>query len=430
MPPVSGSVRFEQGDGNPLGDVTVTVSLRGIMPGLHGFHVHQFGDVRSLANFDTMGYHFVPMCNPPDMVVGPDGALAPTDGGCKDDQVHGLPPSQRRQPGDMGNIQAVGADGSVEVTLTIGQQKMSLSDPLRSVVGRVVVVHKLVDDGLQPYGNAGGPEAYGVIGIGRTGSGTGDDNNAKAPLLPKVTRAICVFEQRAEDPQQPQLEPPASGSVLLTLLEPQQPDTVHVQARLFGLEPSSEHSFHFHTFGDMTVGFTELGQIYSSAAINIEHLSVNSRRVAMLDSEYSADTLAQHVGRSLTIHSGRTASSPTIAAAVCGVANPHAVMSTQQASAEHASSSGVGVGVIVLVAFASLVSLSTIAICLAYYLGLPLSCCDRVCPCLAPRKESRYVSHTGAASPQPPPPPPPLRDIPPSRSKEPPRVHQKLSEHV
>ena len=180
---VSGTVVFEQAANNPLADVTVTVRIRGLRPGQHGFHVHQNGDVRETTDLSTMAAHFVPFCVPPEVEVNPDGTVQNATNGCKNDQIHGLPPSVQRQPGDMGNI-LVAADGSVTQSLTIGQGKMSLTDSMRSIVGRTVLVHSERDDGSQPYGNAGVPEAYGVIGLASTAA----LNNAQAPQLPPVTK--------------------------------------------------------------------------------------------------------------------------------------------------------------------------------------------------------------------------------------------------
>ena len=58
---VTGSVIFEQ-DTN-LGNMTVIVDITGLTAGLHGFHVHQYGDVRETSTLDTMAAHFVPMCS-------------------------------------------------------------------------------------------------------------------------------------------------------------------------------------------------------------------------------------------------------------------------------------------------------------------------------------------------------------------------------
>ena len=186
--PVSGWVRFEQDETDPLADVTVRINVTGLPAGEHGFHVHQYGDVRSTSDLSTMAAHFVPFCIPPE--VAPGGGTQ-QEGGCEQDQRHGIPPSVTRQPGDMGNI-VVGASRTVQQTLTIGQQKMSLSHELRSIVGRTVVFHSLRDDGSQPYGNAGAPQAYGVIGMARPTVGAA--NAALAPTVPKVDKLIFPEE--------------------------------------------------------------------------------------------------------------------------------------------------------------------------------------------------------------------------------------------
>ena len=62
---VFGSVIFEQQ--TALGDVTVRVEIEGLRPGFHGFHVHQYGDVRSTSDLSTMSAHFVPYCAPPNI---------------------------------------------------------------------------------------------------------------------------------------------------------------------------------------------------------------------------------------------------------------------------------------------------------------------------------------------------------------------------
>ena len=114
---VSGSVVFEQL--TPLGDVTVRVDIRGLRPGKHGFHVHQFGDVRSTSDLSTMSAHFVPFCAPPS--IDENGQQT---GGCENDQVHGFPPSARRQPGDMGNI-TVRPNGTVEARAVVESRDLA-----------------------------------------------------------------------------------------------------------------------------------------------------------------------------------------------------------------------------------------------------------------------------------------------------------------
>ena len=177
---ISGTVKFEQSESAPLGDMTVTYNITGLPAGQKGFHVHQFGDTRVTDTLATMDAHFVPFCLPPEM--DPTTGEPPA-GGCEDDSVHGLPPSPRRQPGDMGNIEADN-NGVAAATDTIGQGKMSLTDSMRSIVGRVVVIHSKQDIGGTTeeclglgrtatecdvdltYGAAGLPLAYGVIGLG------------------------------------------------------------------------------------------------------------------------------------------------------------------------------------------------------------------------------------------------------------------------
>lgn len=219
---ILGTVKFEQSESAPLGDITVTYSITGLPAGQKGFHVHQFGDTRVTDTLATMDAHFVPFCIPPEM--DPTTGEPPAGASCQDDSVHGLPPSPKRQPGDMGNIEADN-NGVAAATETIGQGKMSLTDSMRSIVGRVVVIHSKQDLGGNlaecrglgrtetecdvdlTYGAAGLPLAYGVIGIGKR-----DGNKAQAPTLPKVNKIACTFEA----------SPTASvvGQALLTLQEP------------------------------------------------------------------------------------------------------------------------------------------------------------------------------------------------------------------
>merc|ERR1711894_650891 len=129
---VNGVVHFNQeGDG----PVSVSGSISGLAPGLHGFQVHQFG-------YNT------------------DGAEhgAPTD--CKGE----------RHAGDLGNVEA-SADGVA--ALDIKDSLFSLSGD-RSIIGRTMVIHADVDDLgkgghnlSKATGNAGGRLACGVIGLAK-----------------------------------------------------------------------------------------------------------------------------------------------------------------------------------------------------------------------------------------------------------------------
>ena len=162
-------------------------------------------------------------------------------------------------------------------------------------------VHSERDDGSQPYGNAGGPEAYGVIGLASTPES--GQNLAQAPTVPHVTKVICTFEGQSASPTNPTIDgQPAStgtitGSALLQLLEPDEPGVVRMQARLMGLPSGSTHSFHFHAWGDMTVGLlgTGLGAIYAERAIVVESVHVNAQGFGLFDERFATDSLLQHV---------------------------------------------------------------------------------------------------------------------------------------
>ncbi|XP_055629808.1 uncharacterized protein LOC129770774 isoform X2 [Toxorhynchites rutilus septentrionalis] len=148
------AIAFLQGTSGVLGNITLSqpsctepvfieVSVIGLTPGKHGFHIHEKGDLS-------------------------DGC-ASTGGHYNPDKVsHGAPEDQVRHVGDLGNIVANEA----------GIAKTSFSDTVvslfgaRSVLGRAIVVHSGVDDlGKTNHpdslktGNAGGRVACGVIGV-------------------------------------------------------------------------------------------------------------------------------------------------------------------------------------------------------------------------------------------------------------------------
>ncbi|KAJ6384398.1 hypothetical protein OIU78_027666 [Salix suchowensis] len=123
---VKGTINFTQeGDG----PTTVTGSLCGLKPGLHGFHVHALGDTTN--GCMSTGPHFNP--------VGKE---------------HGAPTDENRHAGDLGNV-TVGDDGTA--TFTIIDNQIPLTGP-HSIVGRAVVVHADPDDlgkgnlSISPYG--------------------------------------------------------------------------------------------------------------------------------------------------------------------------------------------------------------------------------------------------------------------------------------
>jgi Cu-Zn family superoxide dismutase len=131
-----GTVWFTAGPGG----VTVKATIKGLAPGSHGFHVHEFGDCTA-PDAASAGGHFNPKGAP-----------------------HGAPTDAAHHAGDLGNIQAA-ADGTA--TLEWKDPAMKLDGP-EGVIGHAVIVHANPDDlKTQPTGNAGGRVGCGVIGIAK-----------------------------------------------------------------------------------------------------------------------------------------------------------------------------------------------------------------------------------------------------------------------
>ena len=123
----------------------------GVGGGLHGFHVHEFGDCSSPDAMSTGG-HFNPTGMP-----------------------HAAPTAGKRHVGDLGNIEA-NADGVA--TLDIIDPAMTFAGPT-SIIGRGLIVHAKADDlKSQPAGAAGDRVACGVIGV------------AKATMAPAPAPAV------------------------------------------------------------------------------------------------------------------------------------------------------------------------------------------------------------------------------------------------
>lgn len=131
---ISGTLKLtEDAKGlNIAGDIT------GLSPGLHGFHLHEFGDCSDQGM--AAGGHYNPKGNAHGNVL-------------KDGQAHA-------HAGDMGNIKAE-ADGTAHIDLTI--PGLSLSGGKLNAAGRALIVHEKGDDFTQPVGNAGGRVACGAI---------------------------------------------------------------------------------------------------------------------------------------------------------------------------------------------------------------------------------------------------------------------------
>ncbi|XP_033127259.1 superoxide dismutase [Cu-Zn]-like [Anneissia japonica] len=138
---VKGVINFEQADADSA--VKVSGEVTGLIPGQHGFHIHEFGDYTS--GCSSAGSHFNPF-----------------------GKTHGGPEDEIRHVGDLGNCVA-DESGIAKVDLTDNLLKLT---GIHSIIGRSVVVHADVDDlgkgGHEQSlttGNAGGRLACGVIGI-------------------------------------------------------------------------------------------------------------------------------------------------------------------------------------------------------------------------------------------------------------------------
>ncbi len=137
----SGVITFSKAEG---GGVRVEGEVRGLTPGPHGFHIHEFGDVSS-PDAMSAGGHFNPMM-----------------------AEHGAPNAGagKRHEGDLGNIEA-SPRGIAKVDYV--DPNLSFAGP-GSIIGRSVIVHEKADDHkTQPTGNAGGRVAAGVIGVAKPG---------------------------------------------------------------------------------------------------------------------------------------------------------------------------------------------------------------------------------------------------------------------
>lgn len=134
---VSGSLVLVDNDGTGL---RVKGEIRGLAPGLHGFHVHEYGDCTDTAAVSAGG-HFNP-----------------------GNTAHGGPMDAHHHAGDLGNIEA---DTSGVARIDRIFSGLSLRGD-NSVAGRSVVVHAKDDDlKSQPAGNSGNRIGCGVIGLSK-----------------------------------------------------------------------------------------------------------------------------------------------------------------------------------------------------------------------------------------------------------------------
>ena len=121
---IKGTIEFKEISNK----IEIIVSIEGLSPGYHGFHIHEAGDLTQSCK--SACAHF-----------NPEG------------KNHGGPTDKERHVGDLGNIYA---DKNGKVKQKIYDNKIKLSGK-NSIIGRCVVIHEKADDlgkgGLDSKGN-------------------------------------------------------------------------------------------------------------------------------------------------------------------------------------------------------------------------------------------------------------------------------------
>ena len=136
-------------DGKDAGSVTLTqtprgvllaLSVKGLPPGEHAFHVHAVGKCEP--PFDSAGGHF-----------NPDG------------HKHGMLAAEGAHAGDMPNLHIpAGGELTVEVLNTSITLEKGKPNSVFDTDGSAIVIHAGKDDySTDPTGNAGGRIACGVV---------------------------------------------------------------------------------------------------------------------------------------------------------------------------------------------------------------------------------------------------------------------------
>jgi len=129
----SGTVHFQDlADGS----TEVTVDLKNVPAGVHGFHIHEGSSCADDAK--AAGGHFNPTSMP-----------------------HAAPDAVSHHSGDFGNVTA---DEKGEVHTTFVTHSATVAAGTTSVIGHAVVLHANADDlTTQPSGNAGARIACGIV---------------------------------------------------------------------------------------------------------------------------------------------------------------------------------------------------------------------------------------------------------------------------
>ena len=130
---LKGTAKFEAVSGG----VQVALDVTGAPAGKHGAHIHQNADC-SAKDGKSAGDHFNP-----------------------GEHEHGLPPTEHRHLGDLGNLE-VGKDGTGHLEITIPGANLTPGDKM-SFLDRGIIIHEKIDNGGQPSGNAGNRIGCGEI---------------------------------------------------------------------------------------------------------------------------------------------------------------------------------------------------------------------------------------------------------------------------
>jgi Cu/Zn superoxide dismutase len=234
-------------------------------------------------------------------------------------------------------------DSGCAATKTLLQEKMSLSNGLRSVVGRSVAIHlredKVTTVTEHGLGDAGPAIAYGTVGIvapgaalpgsTATSSSTADTNLASPPSVPAPEKTVCIFRTNVGTALNKDMAGKAIIAIDLAKKLTGAADYCNMRVEMTGLL-TGVRSFHFHQHGDLRYGMTTdstlktmlIGPIHNSDKLTVKEWNVQSTTPSIFETSCTLGDVSELIGRSLTVHEGADASTPTIAMAVCGLANP------------------------------------------------------------------------------------------------------------
>lgn len=135
---INGTIHFMPA----AGGVAYTAEAHGLPPGMHGYHIHLYGDCSSA-----------------------DGKSAGTHFNLKGSSLH-PPKAIKRITGNLGNLDA---DASGDATAK-GTLKGASLTGTKAIIGHSVIIHEKANDPSQPpIGAAGSRLACGVIGIAEAG---------------------------------------------------------------------------------------------------------------------------------------------------------------------------------------------------------------------------------------------------------------------